>query len=197
MRRPSFYRTSYLARNDNPSVHLVCGHRDRLAVSVVDPWAWPAFACTNMPGTPAAAASVNGPTQTRTTTPCVDLAPQYGPFALKLLASRAARVGGLRAQAETEVQGQSTTGYSCRGARLVKPHPRASATRSPARVACNPRATPPRRQARTSRTGPAARTASHPTASTHEPRTPAPPAVRPPHPRARRPHPRRASACGG
>ena len=40
---------------------------------------------------------------------------------MKLLASRASRVGGLRAQAETEVQGQSTTAYSCRGARLVKP----------------------------------------------------------------------------
>ena len=138
MRRPSFYRTFSLARNDNPRVHLVCGNRDRLAVSVVDPWAWPAFACTNMPGTPAAAASVNGPTQTGTTTPCVDLAPQYGPFALKLLASRASRVGGLRAQAETEVQGQSTTGYSCRGARLVKPHPRASQNRRPAPILATP-----------------------------------------------------------
>ena len=49
--------------------------------------------------------------------------PAKGPFALKLLASRASRVGGLRAQAETEVQGQSTTGYSCRGARWVKPRP--------------------------------------------------------------------------
>ncbi len=86
--------------------------------------------------------------------------PAKGPFALKLLASRASRVGGLRAQAETEVQGQSTTGYSCRGARWVKPRPGASATGSPARVACTPRATPPRRQARTSRTGQAARTAS-------------------------------------
>jgi len=53
----------------------------------------------------------NGP---GTTTPVRRSGPAKGPFALKLLASRASRVGGLRAQAETEVQGQSTTGYSCR-----------------------------------------------------------------------------------
>jgi len=69
------------------------------------------------------------------------------------------------------------------GARLVKPHPRASATRSHARVACTPRATPPRRQARTSRTAQAACTASHPTASTPEPTTPARPTKQPPRPR--------------
>jgi hypothetical protein len=55
-------------------------------------------------------ARLGGATSTR-------LAPQQSPFALKLLASRASRVGGLRARAGTYVQGQFQTSYAFCSAR--------------------------------------------------------------------------------